>query len=155
MRLGDQPIEALPRFTSLKHAGSSAFDAEVYIFQHGELRHERDFLMDHGDAIDQRVAWCCIVDPPAIHNQFALVLTQSSSDDFAERGFASTILAHEPMNRAPRDVQVNINKRFNPPEALADAAYLNVGLGVIRPPILLLVYYVATTGVRIGLRLPS
>ena len=90
------------------------------IFRHRHEWHQVELLMDHGDAILQRIERRFQADRQALQINLALIWNIYSSKDLHQRGFTGAVLAHQRMHRAALQPELHIVQRQHAGKFLAD-----------------------------------
>ena len=83
--------------------------------------HQVEFLMDHGDAVLQRVERRLQADFLALEAEGAGIGRVDAGDDLHQRRFAGAVLAHQRMDMAALQAEGNVVERQHAGEGLADA----------------------------------
>ena len=119
---GSQSLIALPHVIALQNTHSMRLHAEKDVLKHAEFRHERELLRDHRDAVRQRVTRRGVVHLSPMDDHLALIGANDAADDLAERRLAGAILTDQGVDHASLDIKIDVGKRFNCVEALANVA---------------------------------
>ena len=102
-------------------------DAEQNIFHHGQMRREREFLINHRHAGLARVERIAGNVSRAVEKHLALVRRNRAGQNFHQRGFARAVFADERHDFAGRDGQLHAAQRLRRAEAPAHAAHFESG----------------------------
>jgi len=106
-------------------------DPDVLRDAHG--RHQVQFLMDHGDAMLERLARRAQLQRAAREQQLTGIRGDDPRDDVHERRLARAVFADQPVHRTPGDAQGNIIERHHTWKALARVSDLQqAAIGGIR-----------------------
>ncbi len=106
------------------------------ILGHRHPGHQRQFLVDHGDAALQRIERPLELHLLARKPDRAAVGRINPGDDLHQRGFARAILAHQRMHGAGLQPELDIVERHHAREFLANAFDLeDVGPGLLPHPL--------------------
>ena len=139
-QLGDDGVErhservvAGELFEFPPRAGESAreqratLDTEDDVFEHREILHEHEMLVNHADARKDRVLRRAEIDAATMHVNLAGVGPVKSVDDIHQRRLARTVFTDEPVDTAGRDGKAQGPVGVDGAETLVDGAQLEGG----------------------------
>ncbi|MNX85707.1 hypothetical protein D3C86_1175570 [compost metagenome] len=95
--------------------------ADPDVFRNRHVSHQVQFLMDHGDAVLQRIERGIETDRRAFQANFAVVRLVDAGENLHQRRFAGAILAHQRMHGAALEVELHIIERHDAGKFLAYA----------------------------------
>ena len=100
------------------------FAPDPDVLGHRHRVHQVQFLMDHGDAGIQRIQRRADIELAPGETHLAPVGVIDAGDDLHQRGLARAVLAHQCVDRAGADLELNIIQRHDAGEFLADVIHL-------------------------------
>ena len=129
---GDVDLDVKPRLELVDAAldrgvvqeRTSALVAEHHVLGDAQRRHEHEVLVDHPDAERDRVPWPADPHLAPADADGARVGAVQAVEDVHERGLAGAVLAHEGVDLAFADGEVNAAEGVEITEALLDAPHL-------------------------------
>ena len=101
------------------------FAANEDVLRGGQVAHQREFLMNDGNALIERLARAAHFDGLTIEPDLASIALINAGQHFHQRGFASAILAHQGMNFASAQLEARIVQRAHAGECLVDAHHFD------------------------------
>jgi hypothetical protein len=123
-----EPLEALPcqfaRRAPRNQAEPTRLATQRQILRNRHGRDEIDFLIDRADAERAGFARAADLDLAAIETDHALVARERAGHDLDQRRLARAILAHERMDFAGLDAEIDAVQRPNAGEGLRHARHL-------------------------------
>ncbi|MNS28098.1 hypothetical protein D3C72_600640 [compost metagenome] len=115
---------------------------EKQVLGHGHFRHQMQLLVDHRDATADAVGGGLEVHRPLADLQGSAAGYVGPAEDFQQRRFAGTVLAHQGMNLPRMGDEADAVQRLHPGKGLADpvetqaaAVLLCMCLRVHNPPL--------------------
>ena len=124
-----EPLEpflgAFARLAPRDQAEPARLPAERQVLRHRHRRDEIDFLVDRADAERARLPRSVDLDGVAVQANFALVPAQGAGHDLDQRRLAGAVLAHQRMDLAGIDPEIDAVERANARKGLGDADHLD------------------------------
>ena len=100
--------------------------AEIDVLGHAEVGHDAQLLVHHADARRQRLARRAEMHRPAVDRHAAVVLAVQAGDDLHQGRFAGAVLAHQAVDLAPAQHEVDVAQGRDAAERFGDAAQRGV-----------------------------
>ena len=117
---GEQRLGAAPHLVvSNQTEGVERLAADPDVFRHRHEVHQVEFLMDHRDAVAQRVERRTQADVLALEAEGAGVWRIDAGDDLHQRRLAGAVLAHQRMDVAALEAERHVVERQNAGERFA------------------------------------
>ena len=98
--------------------------AKKHVLGHGQVGHGREFLVHHADAGRDALARRPELHLPASHGHPTTTRPMHARDDLHEGGFAGAVLAHEAVDLALLQREINAAQGLHAAEALGHAGHL-------------------------------
>ena len=108
--------------------------AEGQVFRHRHRRYEIDFLIDRSDAERTRLPRSADLDRVAVEANLAPVPAQGAGHDLDQRRLAGAVLAHQRVDLAGIDPEIDALERPNARKGLGDADHFNSRRGGFAHP---------------------
>ena len=105
--------------------GKAALGAEEQVLQDGERLHQHEMLVDHADPGPDRVLRTADRPLLAVDQDLPAIGLIIAVEDVHQRRLAGTVLAHDPVDGAGGDAEVDVAVGLDGAEALADATQLD------------------------------
>ena len=94
---------------------------DPYVFGDRHPVHQRQFLMDHSDALLQGIEWAGQNDLLAAQADGAAVRRVNAGDDLHQRRLAGAVLAHQGVDAAGAQPKLHVVQRHDAGKFLTDA----------------------------------
>jgi hypothetical protein len=102
------------------------FEAEDEVLERRQALKELEPLLDHPDAVGERVVWTAEADQLVVELDLAFVRRDEPERNRHQRALAGPVLADERVNRAALDYEVDAVVRDDGAVALRDSAQREV-----------------------------
>ena len=119
-----QPFQFRPSPVQAAGQPRPALDSENDVFQHGEILHQHEMLVDHADAGGDRLVGAPQVDRPPVNPDLARVRGMKSVDDVHQRRLPGSVLANQAVHRARGDRKGHSPIGVDHTKAFVDSAQL-------------------------------
>ena len=116
----------------VERAARERLAAEIEILGHREIRQQREFLEDGGNAAHERVAGSRKRCALAAYEQVARIGPLDAGEQLHERRFAGAVLARDGVNGTGAHGERDVGDGFRRPEALTERSRLDRRAGVRR-----------------------
>ena len=102
------------------HPARKRLAAQEDVLGHGQLGHDAQFLVDHGDAQVEGVARVPEPQRPAPPDHLPFVVGDDAGEDLHHRGLARAVFAHQSVHLARSHVEVDAGEGLDAAETLGD-----------------------------------
>ena len=120
--VGEMPARTVDHGAPVDDAAARRLLAEIDVLGHREVGHDAQLLVHHADAGRQRLARRAEMHRPAVDRHAAVVLAVQAGDDLHQGRLAGAVLAHQAVDLAGAQHEVDVAQGRDAAERLGDAA---------------------------------
>ncbi len=118
---------------AVDHKTAARFAAEIDVFGDGQVRRERQFLVDDGDAVGLGRKRAVDLHGLAVDLDLGAGIGDvGAGEDLHQRGFAGAVLTHQRMDLAGVDGKLDVAQRLHAGEGLGDVLHAQYRRGIGR-----------------------
>ena len=117
-------LDVHPRGVNRPGETPAEFASEEDVLGDVEVRHQREFLKDHGDAQAARVRWRCDAHRLPQEQELTAVRMVRAAERLHQRRFAGAVLPEQDVDLTGVDRQRDVIERTDAGKRFRDAAHL-------------------------------